>query len=479
MNIVLIQPYLSRDALFSIGIKNFAKVRGKYPPLGLAYIASILRENGHQVSIIDSEAEELGIDRLSKKVSDINPDVIGITGTDQTFIAVRDTARQLNELMPKVPIVLGGPVVAVYEDIILANNPWFDYAVIGEGENTINKLLDALGNIEELKKIDGIIYRVNGQCKINAASGYIENLDSVPFPAWDLLDMDKYNDILSKHSKYSIMIASRGCPFKCTFCDPLGRLGKKFRFRSAANIVAEMELLKKDYGVEEVAFYDDTFTVNKKKIDELCDILIKKNINMEWECRTRVDLVDEELLRRMHNAGCVRIRFGIESSNQKSLNFIKKGITLDQAKSAIVLCKKLKIETVAYYMLGIPGEIEADVLNTIRFAKELNTTYANFSATAFTNPKSEMFKWGAERGLISSTYWEDLVMGKEVGECYVSTRELPSEKVLEYVKKASLLFYLRPRKILPLVIHIYKSPVHISNYVRLFFNMIGRNRGNN
>jgi anaerobic magnesium-protoporphyrin IX monomethyl ester cyclase len=471
MKVILMQPFFSRDVL-SIGIKDFARIRGKYPPLGLAYIASVLLNEGNEVTIIDAELEELTFEEIKRRVTSANPDVIGIGCTDQTFLETKRTAEYVKIEFPDVPLILGGPVVIVYSHIILHASPCFDYAVIGEGESTVGPLLSALGNPVKLSKIPGIIYRENGNIKINQPLPYIENLDSIPFPAWHLLDVHKYSDILSKNKRYCVMITSRGCPFKCSFCDPLGRMGRKFRFRGPKNIFDEMALLKRDFDIQEITFYDDTFTLNKKRIVELCKIIVKEKMKIEWECRTRVDCVDDDLLRIMSEAGCIRIRFGIESANKKSLQFINKGIKLEQAKEAVRLSRKYSIETVAYYMLGIPGETEADVLNTIRFAKGLNTTYANFSVASFTNPNSEMFKWGAKNGLISSTYWEDLILGKEIGECYVSTKELPSKKVFEYVKKAHRAFYLRPRKILQLIIHVFKSSIPVSNFIRLFFNML-------
>ncbi|GAG88770.1 unnamed protein product, partial [marine sediment metagenome] len=258
------------------------------------------------------------------------------------------------------------------------------------------------------------------------------------------------------------------------FCDPEGRMGKKFRPRSPENILKEIKILYNQYNIREICFYDDTFTVDRERIVQLCKELIKRNLDLIWECRTRVDCVDGELLKLMAQAGCYRIRFGVEAGNEKILKVLRKGITKEQARNAFRWSKKYGIETFAYFMLGSPEEDKITMKESIDFALELNVDYALFSPTLVFNKGSDLFKWAVSQGCIDPDYWNRFVRGEDLDPYPVlETPQLDRQTKLNYSRKAYRRFYLRPSFIFKKILDI-KDPRKITKYSLIFFQIILR-----
>jgi anaerobic magnesium-protoporphyrin IX monomethyl ester cyclase len=454
MKVLLIYPrYREISSSLSRVLEN------KIPPLGLLYIASALRNKGHEVKIIDAEEKNLNLEQLGELSNNFQPQIIGISTTTPAFRKARETAKYFKSIMPNISVVFGGPHLASFPKISLEFEE-IDYGVIGEGEITICELMDALERKQSPEKIKGIVFRKNNQIIQTEPREMIQNLDEISLPAWDLIDVKKYQGVMSKKA-FATMISSRGCPYNCFWCDPEGRFGKIFRGRSANNILKEIELLHSQYQIKEILFYDDTFTVDRERIVGLCNKIIDKNWNLIWECRTRVNLVDEELIKLMARAGCCRIRFGVESGNDEILKFVRKNITKDQARKAFFWSKKYKIETFAYFMLGLPTETEQTMQETVDFAMELKPDYAMFSPTLVFNQGNDMFKWAAENGYIDKDYWIRYALGENL-ETYpvLNTPQLPKEKIIEFTKKAYRKFYLNPH-------FIFKTIKKINSFKKL------------
>lgn len=455
LKILLIYPR------YSDKVSSLARLlKTKIPPLGLLYIGASLEKGGRQVKIIDAEAEEISLDKLGKLAKNYQPQLIGISVTTPTFKKARQTAKYLKRILPDIPIIFGGPHLASFPKISL-EFPEIDFGVVEEGEITICELVEAIEKNKDFNQVRGVVFRQNKEIIQTEPREMIQNLDELPIPAWHLIDPKKYQDIMSKRKRFATMMSSRGCPYNCLWCDPEGRFGKKFRGRSAKNLLKEIELLYNKHKIKEILFYDDTFTVNRQRIVNLCNKLIEKKWDLIWECRTRVNLVDKKLIKLMAKAGCYRIRFGVESGNKNVLKFIRKGITKDQARQSFAWAKKYRIETFAYFMIGLPTETEKTIEETINFALELNPDYVMFSPTLVFNKGNDLFKWAAENGYIEKDYWTRLVRGENLDMFPIlNTPKISKEKVIQYTKKAYRKFYFRPSFIL-------KTIKKINNFKKL------------
>jgi anaerobic magnesium-protoporphyrin IX monomethyl ester cyclase len=396
-----------------------------YPPLGLAYLASSLEREGIDVKILDLTIFNLSENEIIKFLKREEPKIVGITATSAEARSAIKLAELIKQTINAV-VVLGGIHVSSYPTFI---DKWkiFDYGFVGEGEITFpifaKKILS--GGKWEKRLIIG---------------RNVENLDSLPFPAYHLLQMRRYRIPLTS-KRMTRILSSRGCPFNCVYCS----LGKKVpRFRSPDNIVEEIKLVKEKYKVEWIQFSDDTFTLNKTHVANLCKRIIEEKIDIEWGCLTRCDLVDRHLLKLMYKAGCREIGFGIESGSEKiRINIKSPPIYDSQVIRAFKLCKKNDIETMAFFLFGLPNETLEDMKKTIYFPIKINADYAFFGPTRLW-PATPLFKIAVKEGLVESDVWDKYAEGKvEVLPTYIP-KGFSLESLYHLVKKAFLLFYLRP-----------------------------------
>jgi len=421
--------------------KNLWKqVASCWPSLGLAYIAAVLEKAGHLVKYLDCSAEELTVKKTQKALAAYREefDFIGLTATTPLINNALAIAQAAKEIFPQAKIVLGGVHPSVMPDEVLAQ-PVVDFVVIDEGEETMLELVSGKNPAEIL----GLGYKQNSQTIKNQLRPLIKDLDAIPPPAYQLLPMKKYYPAVGSYKRLPAMIlfATRGCPGRCTFCHRAFR--GVVRKRSAKNIINEIKILQRDYGIKEVAFYDDTFTLFKDVVREFCETIIREKINITWSCFTRVDYVNEELLKLMKQAGCHLILFGVESADEQILKNIKKNISLKQVEAVVKLARQLGIETRASFMFGNQGETEETIKQTIDFAIKLDPDEVQFNiATAY--PGTELFNWAKTRGYIKTLNWNDYSMSNVVLEL----PGLNKEKMQYYYKLAHRKFYLRPKIIL-------------------------------
>jgi len=411
------------------------------PPLGLMYLAASLRKAGHQPLILDFLLEKFNQDFLFKTINR-GVELIGISAVTPLIHNAIFLANLIKKKFPEKIIVFGGPHPSLLPKETLENCESVDFIVKGEGEERLNSLIDYLEGKRKEDELDGIAFRRNGAIIDLPPKKYIENLDNLPFPARELVPIEKYSEILESREKpATILIASRGCPFHCIYCSkPI--FGNVFRARSPENILKEIELLKEKYKIKEIIFYDDIFTLNRERIIKLCQLLIEKKLNISWKCETRVNFIDEELLQLMRRAGCYLIGYGIESGNQRVLNILKKGTTIEGIEKAIKVTKRAGIEVLGYFIIGIPGETEKEIKETIRFAKSLDIDYALFSiATPY--PETELYQIAKSLGKVPET-WENSFYTLVNSENTISLCDLDSEILRQYQKKAYRSFYFRP-----------------------------------
>lgn len=346
--------------------------KGLMPPLGLAYIAAVLEENNIEVEIVDAEVERLSWKALQKRYKESKPDVIGITSLTESRFESFKSAEIAKQAMPESIVVMGGPHASLTPEDTLTNIPSVDIIGRGEGEYTMKELCEVLETDGDLHSVDGISFREGRKIIHNKDRQLIQDLDVLPLPAHHLLPIDRYNFTLNVPGKGKLpamnVITSRGCPIGCAFCATSKILGKSWRARSSSNVIFELEHLIEKYGTKAIFFYDDTFTMNKKRIFELCNLMIERGLDLNYICMARVDALDKPLLAKMKESGCYRIHYGVESGSQKILDsIVKKKIKLDQVKQVSKWLDELGIIQNAFFIVSFPEETQDDVNMTLAF----------------------------------------------------------------------------------------------------------------
>ncbi len=354
-----------------------------YPSLGLGYIAAVAEQEGHEVAIFDFGLRpNRPLEDEVKDVCAFGPDLVAFTSMTTSYHSVEISAEMLKECLG-VPIVIGGPHATTLPEQTL-ENPNMDYLVYGEGEETWRELLQALSSGDDrFERIPGLWFKQNGKIVTNPARKLIKDLDALPFPARHLFEIEKYPLYAPTGDRMITLLSSRGCPYNCSFCFK-GIVGRTYRQRSPENIIAEIRKVMDDYHVRDFYFIDDLFTINVKRLGVMMDRFIESGLGIRFRCLARVDRVTPELLVKMRKAGCRQIHYGIESGNPEVLKRTAKHITLEQVRQAVQWTVDAGIATKGYFILGLPGDNEETVQETIEFAASLPLDEAMFSiATPF------------------------------------------------------------------------------------------------
>lgn len=444
MKILLVSP--PENHMITANIPEFVdKGMGVYPPLGLLTVAASILEGTHwTVEILDCKAESVEYEVLSNRIKDFSPDVVGIQTLTFTLIDVIKVTKIIRECDSSIHILLGGPHVNLYPHETLSI-PSVDSILLGEGELSICNFLKAIEKGEDYSAVKGIGTRMKDRIVINPQTEYVENLDLVPFPARQLVDVKKYFAVLSEQNPITTMMSSRGCPFQCIYCDR-PHLGKKFRARSPESVVREMQECV-SLGIREIFFYDDTFTINKKRVLAICDLLIKKKISIGWDVRAHVNTVDEEMLSKMAEAGCRRIHFGVETGTMAMQKILRKNLDLNHVKKVFELAHRQNIQTLAYFMIGCPAETAEQIAETKRYMLSLKANYVHISVlTPF--PGTDLYREALERKIIVSDIWKEFAQNPtenfipQFWEEIFSKEEL-FEKLIDMYKA----FYFRPSRL--------------------------------
>jgi len=358
------------------------------PPLGLAYIASTLREAGHHVAIHDMRHTELSRKVFLERVNEHAPDVLGMGLYTVTVPVAREIAQLVRHQHPQCTVVVGGPHPAGAPEEC-ARDAQFDFAVAGEGEQTMLELCDALESSGEVSEVAGLWYTEDPRKPESTliqtrARAWIEDLDRLPWPARDLLPpLDSYKMTMFQYRDWpaSTIYTSRGCPYSCIFCERREILGNKFRVHSAQYVVDEIEHLQRDYGIREIFFYDDTFTLDARRVTAICDEILARGIKISWNISTHVNTVSRELLHTMKKAGCWQIAYGIETGDPQVMKAIMKGTDPDTVRERIGWTTDAGIEAKGLFMIGHPTDTAESIDRTIEFARSLPIMSANFKIT--------------------------------------------------------------------------------------------------
>lgn len=406
------------------------------PMLGIAYIAAVLEKNGISVKIIDGSAVDMSWEDLENEIHGYSPDLIGITALTPTINQALKTAQIAKNICDAF-VVLGGYHPTFTYNELLKNN-FLDAIIIGEGEYTMLELAKAIEDGTDLREVKGIATKEF----ITPPRPIIENLDELPFPARHLLPMDKYK-ILNMKLTTGTMISGRGCPHKCSFCSSAAMHGHKLRMRSAGNIVDEMEHLIDVHDAEMIAFMDDTFTMNRKRVEEVCAEIKNRDLDFYWGATARVDNLSENLLKKMKDSGCITLFLGVESADQQHLDNLNKNVTIDRIRKTFELTRQLGVRTIASAVLGMPGDTRQSIEKTINFVKSLNPSYAVFSlATPY--PGTDFYNKAFSQNLIKVNDWSKYTLLSPVLE----TVDCSLEEIKGLQKKAFREFYLRPSYII-------------------------------
>jgi len=465
MKILLIRPP-TKNLISTPVPKYIVENQGIYPPLGLMYVASYIRKNtNNEVFILDCELEDLDYDEIKKKIEKINPCIVGIQTLTFSLIDALNVAKIVKRIDKNIILVMGGRHVDLFP-LETISFSFIDYLILGEGEFAFTEFIETISNQKNLEKINGIVYKKNKKVILNNKTKLIENLDTLPFPARDLTKYKNYYSIFSLNKSFTTMMTSRGCPYSCIFCD---NRWKKIRLRSAKNVVDEIEECV-DLGIKEIFIFDDTFSVRKKRVLDICDEIKKRKIDISFAIRTRIDLVDKEMITELKKAGCERIQYGIESGVQRILDKINKGIDIQQIKKVVKLTKESEITTYADFMIGLPGETKTDILKTLNFANELNLDFAQFSITT-PLPGTELYGLGIKNNFFND-FWREFAKNPEIKfEVKYWEESIRKEELLKILDYAYKSFYFKPSYVLKTLLNI-KSREEIKKHVSIFFKML-------
>lgn len=405
----------------------------QFPLKGLAYMVALLMKHDYDVKVIDCAALNIDYDGLKREINSFEPDIVGITSMTVTFQSALQSAFVIKNSCPNAIVVLGGPHATVTDIDTLSKFAYVDVVVRREGEQTILELAGCVAKGESLHSVAGITFRKNSEIVQNTDRPFIQNLDDLPYPAYDFFPMEKYRFFGKK--VFPIM-TGRGCPFRCAFCLASKMSGSRIRARNPKNVVDELEWLIGTHGVDAFTFHDETFTFDRNRVLEIFGEMRRRKIDIPWDCSTRVDQVSKRLLAKMRAANCQLVGFGVESNSPKILNAMKKGTTVEQNERAVTWAKEVGLSFGVFIIIGYPGETMSTVKESLDFIRktEPDDVYISF---AMPYPGTEFYDLVKEMGLKLSTDWHRYDNVTPVFE----NPSLPAEKMIEIRKKFFNHFY--------------------------------------
>ena len=409
-----------------------------YPPLGLAYIAAVLRQNGADARIIDARSTDLSYQRIAETVKDLDPDFVGIHVITSKINNALYLSRRIKEVRPSVLIILGGPHIH-FEHKEIINNEAVDFCARGEGEFTALELIHTVTTGGNLEQVEGITFKREGKVIVNPDRLFVKDLDAIPFPARDLLPNPVYGGAWTQGKKFSSMLATRGCPFHCQFCDAPAIWGRNHRRRSVENVLDELEEICGRFEVKYVRFVDDLLVANRDWGIKLCRGIVERGLDktLVWSCDGRVGLMSEELLRTMKEANCQVIFYGVEFGNQRILDFCKKGFKIPQIRETINMTTEAGISSYGYFMMGYPTETIETIEDTIALAKDLALNHgmdgAGFSiVTPF--PGTGLYQYCKENNLLKITDWSQY--SYQLGRGVIRLKDVTDEQLGDLYNEA-------------------------------------------
>ncbi|MEM3614255.1 MAG: radical SAM protein [Nitrososphaerales archaeon] len=471
ISVILVNPPQRNDIGRALGIKA--------PPIGLMYLAAVLREAGEEVEILDADLLELSVEDAAKEVCLRQPSIVGVTATTPTINNALKVVGSVRARNAGVITVIGGVHPTFMPEETLQSCPALDLVVIGEGEQTLLELTRALKGFqwdgrrystakefaERVSTVKGIAYRDPSNpnlIRYTPPRPYIDNLDKIPLPARDLVPFEHYK-LLGKEASIGAIITSRGCPYGCTYCSSSRIGGLKFRARSVDNVLLEIQELYHKYHLKHIEIIDDIFTLNQKRAFEFAQKLKNLNLDVEWHASSRVNTISRDLVRALFSAGLRTLYYGVESGSQRILDLMRKKIRLEQVRDAFRITREEGVMPFGSFILGYPTETLDEMKQTIKFAAEINAEYAQFCVLT-PYPGTPVYYELKSKGLLLTEDWDRYTTLEPVIRYEVFG--YTAKQVKKMLNYAYQYFYLRPRYILR---HLRLLPtifgVALRNYV--------------
>ncbi len=423
------------------GIRAVKENYGVFPSLSLLYVAGVLEACNVQVQFIDANAHCYDKRATLDKLQQFRPHMVGYTLTTYLFHQNLEWIRDIREAL-QVPSLVGGVHLGLFPHESFSHD-CLDLGVTGEAEVSLPGLLEAFMAGEEPTHVPGVVFRRGDEVVVTPPAPLVQDVDTVPLPARHLIDNTIYYSFISRLRNFTPLMTSRGCPFRCIFCE---QGGVRFRPRSPGVVVDEIEQAMRDHGVREFDFFDSAFTINKPRVHAICEEIGRRDLKLVWAARSRVDSVDAPMLRAMKAAGCDRIYYGLESGNREILRTLRKAADLDQMVETVAMTREIGIETFGYFMFGSPGENEITARQTMRLSLKLDLDYAQYSKVT-PMPGTELYDM-----LVKETgrdLWREIVLD-EANDTHLPrpSCDLTEQQIQEMTRLAYLRFYYRPSYIL-------------------------------
>jgi radical SAM superfamily enzyme YgiQ (UPF0313 family) len=435
------------------------------PPIILAYVAAILEKAGHTVMLLDARALKLTKEESLCRLQEFQPQVLGFRAESYYFYDALSWMRHFKEHM-HIPVFAGGVNFSLYPQETMRHKE-IDFGVRGNGLVNMAQLLDALEKGTAFSHIPDLLYREGDRVIATGQGKNDQTFDSYPMPARHLLPNDRYYSFVSQRKNFSIMLTSVGCPSECAFC-AIPR-SMPFSQRSPEKVVDEMEICYRDFGIREIDIFDANFFINKERCLKIFELMKQRGIALDWTCRSRVDIVDDELLRLAADAGCRQINYGIESSDTGIIQRIHKGTSNEQVERAIALTRKYGIRTMGFFMIGNEGETKASVRKSMAFAKKLRLDYVQVCRT-IPKPGSALAEKVA--AAFNNDPWKAHIAGEPmIGRLPVFGTALTEKEITDLTREFYIKFYFRPSIILRRIFGCQSFSEFI-RYVRVALRMI-------
>jgi radical SAM superfamily enzyme YgiQ (UPF0313 family) len=432
---------------------NFGPIGGHYvPPMGILYLASSLMKmdkRKYEVAILNAGLETNNTTELEDKIKSFQPNIVGLSTITNEAELMHHIALIIKRISPEIAVVAGGPYPTVTPEVVISDRN-INYAVIGEGEDVFLELVESITSGKNLENISGIAYLKGGKPVVNKRREFIFDLDKLPFPAWELIDIKKYsqsNNMLGMLAEetYAPIFTSRGCPYQCIYCHNI--FGKQFRVRSAENVWQEMKLLIEKYGVREFHFYDDIFNLQKQRLIEICDLIIKSGYRVRFAFPNgiRGDVLDKEAILKLKEAGAYTLTFAVETASARLQKLVRKNINLKKINEAISFAAEAGLINFGFFMLGFPTETKDEMLATIEFARNSDLHFANFfQVRPF--PNTELYTLALQNGFVPPTNFYKY----NYHSYEINCSKVTDEDFVDICKYAYKRFYFIPRRILKL-----------------------------
>jgi len=470
MKVLLINPPATHIAVTSHGWMTTAEDIGAFPPIGLLYLAGALKNRTDaKIAVIDMVLEGMTIEELKVKVKEFSPDLVGITAFTPIFYDVMEVVKAVKSVEKNCHVCLGNAHVSAYPEETI-EKPEIDFLLLGEGEYNFVNLVYALSKGDDLRTVDGLVFKDKDKKIIKVGKpGYIDDINAIPFPAFDLLPFDRYYSAIGTGNTVGTICSSRGCPYECTFCCKPYRT---YRIRTPDNIISEMELYY-NLGIREFFFFDDMFNITSQRVIDIAEAILTSGMKIIWSFRGRVDQVNLDMLKVAKKSGCRQILFGVETATDEGLRLIKKRINTKQVIEAVNLTKKMGLETNTNWIIGFAHhKSRQDVVDLIDFAIKVGSDYAQFNIL-IPYSGTEIFDEGVRKGVLDGDFWRNYTINPAphalipIWDEYLSREELS-----ELLRMCYTRFYFRPGKILLNLTRI-KNIRHLKNKIRGALVLLG------